>query len=63
MDKISENVTDTKEVKRIEVPVEFLQSVRNLIEVTNERIKWKTEELLPVGILIKNLDELIKSSS
>ena len=62
MDKISENVTDTKEVKRIEVPVEFLQSVRNLIEVTNERIKWKTEELLPVGILIKNLDELIKSS-
>ncbi len=63
MEKISENVTDTKEVKRIEVPVEFLQSVRNLIEVTNERIKWKTEELLPVGILIKNLDELIKSSS
>ena len=62
MEKISENVTDTKEVKRIEVPVEFLQSVRNLIEVTNERIKWKTEELLPVGILIKNLDELIKSS-
>ena len=62
MDKISENITDTKEVKRIEVPVEFLQSVRNLIEVTNERIKWKTEELLPVGILIKNLDELIKSS-
>lgn len=63
MEKISENVTDTTEVKRIEVPVEFLQSVRNLIEVTNERIKWKTEELLPVGILIKNLDELIKSSS
>jgi len=62
MEKISENITDTKEVKRIEVPVEFLQSVRNLIEVTNERIKWKTEELLPVGILIKNLDELIKSS-
>ena len=62
MDKISENVNDVNDVKTIEVPIEFLKSLRSVIEVTNDRIKWKVEELLPIGVLIKNLDELIKTS-
>ena len=54
-----------EEIKKsidIEISKELLQNIRNLIEVTNDRIKWKTEELLPVGIMIKQIDELLKKS-
>ena len=43
----------------IEVSVELLQNLRNILEVTNSRIRWKTEELLPVGQTIKQLDDVI----
>ena len=46
----------------VEVSIELIKSVRNVIEVTNERIKWKTEELLPIGILIQQLDNIIKEN-
>lgn len=50
-----------EESKTVEIPIELLQNIRNLIEVTNDRIKWKTEELLPVGVLIKQIDEILKN--
>ena len=53
---------DTKDIQMIEVPFELLQNIRKLFEVTNERIKWKLEELLPVGITIQQLDELLKKN-
>ena len=46
--------------KNIEVSLELIQNVRNIIDVANGRIQWKTEELLPVGLVIKQLDELLK---
>jgi hypothetical protein len=49
-----------EESKTVEISIELLQNIRNLIEVTNDRIKWKTEELLPVGVLIKQIDDLLK---
>ena len=42
--------------------LELIQSIRNVIEVANERIKWKTDELLPVGILLKHIDDIIKEN-
>ena len=48
---------------KVEVPLELIQSIRNVIEVANERIKWKLEELLPVGVLVKQLDEIIKENT
>ncbi len=48
---------------KVEVSVEFIKSVRNLLEVTNDRIKWKSTELLPVGIIIKQLDDLLQNNS
>ena len=33
---------------------------KNIIEVANGRIQLKTEELLPVGMIIKQLDDLLK---
>ena len=52
-----------EESKNIEIPIELLKNIRNLIEVTNTRINWKIEELLPVGIMIKQIDELLLEKS
>ena len=51
------------ESKTVEIPLELLKNIRNLIEVANTRVNWKIEELLPVGIMIKQIDELIVEKS
>ena len=50
-----ESNNDNKQVDNInvEVSIDIIKNIRNLIEVVNERMKWKTEELLSVGIMIK----------
>ena len=55
-----EEQKEQKEVKNIEVTEELIRNVRNIIEIANGRIQWKTEELLPVGMIIKQLDDLLK---
>lgn len=59
----SEVSRDNPSTDKVEIPLELLKNIRNLIEITNSRIQWKTEELLPVGIMIKQMDELLKSKS
>ena len=48
---------------KVEISLELLKKIRNLIEVTNSRIQWKTEELLPVGLMVRQMDELLKPQS
>ena len=55
-----EGKQETKDVKMVEVSLDLLKNLRNLLEVSNERIKWKLEELLPVGITIQQVDEILK---
>ena len=55
----SEN-TESK-MMTVEVPVDFLRNVRNVIYATSERVQWKTEELFPVGLVIKQLDNLLSN--
>jgi len=55
-----EGKQETKDVQMVEVSLDLLKSLRNLLEVSNERMKWKLEELLPVGITIQQLDEILK---
>ena len=54
---------DNPSTDKVEIPLELLKNIRNLIEVTNSRIQWKTEELLPVGLMVKQMDELLKPES
>ena len=49
--------------KNVEVSIDFIKNVRNILEVTNDRIKWKSTELLSVGIIIKQLDDLLQNNS
>ena len=55
-----EGKQETKDVKMVKVSLDLLKSIRNLLEVSNERIKWKLEELLPVGLTIQQVDEILK---
>ena len=55
-----EGKQETKDATMVEVSVDLLKSLRNLLEVSNERMKWKLEELLPVGITIQQVDEILK---
>jgi hypothetical protein len=58
----NENNEDNENIvqKNIEVDVELLKQLRQLFEVTNSRIQWKTTELLPVGLIFQKLDILLK---
>ena len=60
---INNKDNNNKDNNNIEVSIEFIKNIRNLIEVVNDRMKWKTEELLPVGIMVKQLDDLLKNNS
>ena len=56
-----ENTVQKNNVQEnIEVDIELLKQLRQLLEVTNSRIQWKTTELLPVGLIIQKLDLLLK---
>ena len=46
----------------VEISKELLQNIRNLIDVVNARVHWKTEELLPIGLIIKQIDETLNIS-
>jgi|TARA_R110002072_G_scaffold155118_1_gene305447 hypothetical protein len=49
--------------KTVEIELDLLKDLRNVFEVMNERIHWKTSELLPVGILLKRLDDILTNNS
>jgi len=55
-----EGKQETKDVKMVEVSLDLLKNLRNLLEVSNERMKWRIEELLPVGSIIQQMDEVLK---
>ena len=57
-----EEIKETKDAQMVEVSLDLLKNLRNLLEVSNERMKWKLEELLPVGLTIQQLDEILKKN-
>ena len=47
------------EVQKYEVDAQFLRNIRGVIDIASERIHWKSSELLPIGILVKQIDNLL----
>ena len=66
MSEVTENIseqTQTQDEKAtmIEVPLDLLSNLRSIIEVVNSRgFTWKTEELLPVGLIVKQSDDILE---
>ena len=57
--EVTEGNTE-QEVKMVEVPLSIVKNLRQILEVVNTRgFNWRTEELLPVGLIVKQTDEII----
>tara|TARA_B100000519_G_C14228310_1_gene431091 strand:+ start:884 stop:1135 length:252 start_codon:yes stop_codon:yes gene_type:complete len=49
--------------KNVEVPLSLISNLRNIVEVVNVRgFNWRTEEMLPVGLIVKQVDDLLKEN-
>ena len=62
MEEIKEVVGENteQEVKMVEVPLSIITNLRQVLEVVNTRgFNWRTEELLPVGLIVKQTDEIL----
>ena len=62
--------SETKETKKtdnnnipddkiIQIPLHLLMRFRNIFEITNAQMNWKTQDLLPVGMVIRDVDRII----
>ena len=47
------------EDKIIQVPLHLFMRLRNLFEITNAQMNWKSQDLLPVGMIIRDVDRII----
>ena len=47
------------EDKVIQIPLHLLMRFRNIFEITNTQMHWKTQDLLPVGMVIRDVDRII----
>lgn len=47
------------EDKIIQIPLHLLMRFRNIFEITNAQVHWKTQDLLPVGLVIRDVDRII----
>ena len=59
MEEIKEETTG-QEVQMVEVPLSTIKNLRQILEVVNTRgFNWRTDELLPVGLVVKQTDEIL----
>ena len=64
--ELKKDLKETKEAdnnmpedKVIQIPLHLLMRFRNIFEVTNAQMHWKTQDLLPVGMVIRDVDRII----
>jgi len=46
--------------KTIEVTPAFLKNIKAVMEIASQRIHWKSDELYPVGTVMKELSDYLK---
>ena len=44
---------------RIPINLRFLESINDILLLANSRVSWRPQELIPVGMILKDLDEII----
>ena len=49
------------EIEDIRIPInlKFLESVNDLLLIANSRISWRPNELIPAGMILKDLEGMI----
>ena len=54
-----EQKQDEIEDIRIPINLKFLESVNDLLLIANSRISWRPNELIPAGMVLKDLEGII----
>ena len=49
--------------KIVQIPLVTLKKFRGIFEVASNRANWRTDELLPVGLIVRDIDMLINHFS
>lgn len=49
------------EDKIIQIPLHLLLKFRNIFEITNGQMHWKSQDLLPVGTVIRDVDRILSA--
>jgi hypothetical protein len=70
-DKKKKRKTSSSNVKKenvqeqqiVGIPLELLKKFRSAFEIANTRVSWNSNELLPVGMILRDIDFIIKSNS
>ena len=52
-----------EENKIVQIPLVTLKKFRGIFEVASNRVNWTTAELLPVGLIVRDIDMLINHFS
>tara|TARA_B100001094_G_C18007479_1_gene708378 strand:- start:571 stop:855 length:285 start_codon:yes stop_codon:yes gene_type:complete len=47
----------------VQIPLVTLKKFRSVFEVASNRANWRTDELLPVGLIVRDIDMLINHFS
>ncbi len=55
--------TNPDDNKIVQIPLVTLKKFRNVFEVASNRANWRTDELLPVGLIVRDIDMLINHFS
>lgn len=51
--------TNPDDNKIVQIPLVTLKKFRGIFEVASNRANWRTDELLPVGLIVRDIDMLI----
>ena len=47
----------------IGIPLDLLKRFRSAFELANSRVNWNSNELLPVGIIVRDIDYILQIHS
>ena len=50
---------DIPEDKIIQIPLHLLLRFRNIFEAANSTMHWKTQDLFPVGVIVRDIDRIL----
>ncbi len=57
-----EQIPEKKELS-VNLPVTYIKQIYNILLVANNRATWHPDELIPVGVTIKELKNILEKSN
>ena len=53
------NIVRNNDTINVPIPLGFLKHINNIILIANQRAHWQPNELIPVGTVLRELDNIV----